>query len=251
MTRRQLSVNKKAWIVKHIYRLEYPINVQRLWCRELNNNPPHRDTIRLLMNKFEQTGSVLNIDPPGRPVSATGDTAKDEISSILEKEPRTSTCRMRLRLSIRRSSVQRVYKSLGYKSYIPRLVQELNEDNFDRRVGYCNKFLSIVLYGRMRQYLNSMDILTIIILPIGQLKTQMSHERLQCRLKGSLCRLGSWSQGVIGPYFFDRTVTGQSYLTILNDYFYPEFCDLPGNESLVFTQDLISCDWLDENFSGR
>jgi hypothetical protein len=23
------------------------------------------------MNKFEQTGSVLNIDPPGRPVSVT------------------------------------------------------------------------------------------------------------------------------------------------------------------------------------
>jgi hypothetical protein len=36
---------------------------------------------------------------------------------------------------------------------------------------------------------------------------------------------------VIGPYFFDNTVTAQSYLTILNDYFYPVFCDLSGNES--------------------
>jgi hypothetical protein len=37
------------------------------------------------MNKFEQTGSVLNIDPPGRPVSVTDQTAKDKVSSIWKK----------------------------------------------------------------------------------------------------------------------------------------------------------------------
>ena len=55
MTRRQLSVSEKTWIVKHMYRLEYSINVQRLWCREMNDNPPHRNTITLLMTQFEQT----------------------------------------------------------------------------------------------------------------------------------------------------------------------------------------------------
>ncbi|CAF1481202.1 unnamed protein product [Rotaria sordida] len=64
MARRQLSVNEKTWIVKHMYRVEYSINVQRLWCKEINKNPPHRDTIRVLMKKFEQTGSVLDISPP-------------------------------------------------------------------------------------------------------------------------------------------------------------------------------------------
>jgi hypothetical protein len=56
---------------------------------KINNNPPHRNAIRLLMNKFEQTGSVLNIDPPGRPVSVADQATKDEISSILEEEPQT------------------------------------------------------------------------------------------------------------------------------------------------------------------
>jgi hypothetical protein len=41
-----------------------------------------------------------------------------------------------------------------------------------------------------------------------------------------------WSEGLIGPYFFDNTVTAQNYLTMLNDYFYPVFCDLPDNESI-------------------
>ncbi len=44
---------------------------------------------------------------------------------------------------------------------------------------------------------------------------------------------GIWSQGVIGPYFFDSTVTGQSYLKRLNNYFHPVFCDLLDNE-LIF-----------------
>jgi hypothetical protein len=111
---------------------------------KINNNPPHRNTIRLLMNKFEQTGSVLNIDPPGRPVSVADQATKDEISSILEEEPQTSIYRMSSQLNIPRSSVQRIYKSMGFKLYIPRLVHALNEDDFDRRVEYCETFLSLL-----------------------------------------------------------------------------------------------------------
>lgn len=70
--------------------------MQRLCCKEINNNPSHRNTIRLLMSKFEQTGSVLNIKPPGRPISVTDHRLKDEVSSILKKEPRTLTHRMSL-----------------------------------------------------------------------------------------------------------------------------------------------------------
>jgi hypothetical protein len=73
-----------------MYGLEYAINMQRLWCKKINNNPPNPGTIRSLMNKFEQTGSVLNIDSPGRPVSITGQTTKNEVSSVLEKEPQAS-----------------------------------------------------------------------------------------------------------------------------------------------------------------
>ena len=130
MAQRQLSLKEKIWIVKHMYRLEYPSNVQRLWCKEINSNPPHRNTIRLLMDKFEQTGSVFNIDPPGRPISITSQTTKDEVCLTLDKEPRTSTSQMSLQLNISRSSVQRMNKSMRYKAYIPRLVHELTEDDF-------------------------------------------------------------------------------------------------------------------------
>jgi len=144
MARHQLNVKEKTWIVKHMYRLEYPINVQRLWSKEINNNPPDRKTIRSLMNKFEQTGSVLNIDPPGRPVSVTDQETKDEVSSILKEEPRTSLRQMSTDLNISMSSVRHIYKSLGSKPYIPRLIHELNEDDPDRRIEYCETFLSLL-----------------------------------------------------------------------------------------------------------
>jgi hypothetical protein len=64
MARRQLSMNKRTWIVKQMYRLEYPINMQKLWSKEINNNPKDRKTITSLIKKFEQTGSVFNIDSP-------------------------------------------------------------------------------------------------------------------------------------------------------------------------------------------
>jgi len=43
-----------------------------------------------------------------------------------------------------------------------------------------------------------------------------------------------WSEGVIGSYFFENTVTAQGYLKMLNDYFYPVYHDPPDNESSFF-----------------
>ena len=71
--------------VKHMHRLEYPISVQRLWSKKINDNSSDRKTIRSLMNKFEQTGSALSIDPPGRPTSVTNQTANDEVFSVLQE----------------------------------------------------------------------------------------------------------------------------------------------------------------------
>jgi hypothetical protein len=67
-----------------------------------------------------------------------------------------------------------------------------------------------------------------------------------------------WLKGVIGPYFFEDTVTGESYLSMLNEYFYSLFCNLPGKNSILFMHDDASphyClhvqDWLNQNFSKR
>jgi hypothetical protein len=173
---------------------------------------------------------------------------------------------------------------MGYKPYIPRLIHQLNEDDFDRRVEYCETFLSLMQ--------NEPDIIH---------RVMWSDEAI-FRLNGHINRHNSiywatenpnvtweqtmqaegltvwaciWSEGVIGPYFFDDTVTAQSYLTMLHDYFYPVYRDLSGNESIFFIQISTSSvlpdnesiffmqdgapahyasdvrEWLDKNFPGR
>ena len=173
---------------------------------------------------------------------------------------------------------------MGYKPYIPRLIHQLNEDDFDRRVEYCETFLSFTQ--------NEPDIIH---------RVMWSDEAI-FRLNGHINRHNSiywatenpnvtwehtmqaegltvwayiWSEGVIGPYFFDGTVTAQSYLTMLHDYFYPIYRDLSANEPIFFIQESTSSDllvnesiffmqdgapahyasdvrkWLDANFPGR
>ena len=78
------------------------------------------------MNKFEQTGSVLNIHPPGRPVSVADQATKDEIFSILEEEPQTSTHRMSLQLNIARRSYHSCRTNLSTKKYEVLLVPPCN-----------------------------------------------------------------------------------------------------------------------------
>jgi hypothetical protein len=144
MARRQLSVHENVSIVKNMYRLQYPVQVQRLWCKEMENNPPTRPTINALMKKFEETGSVLDISPSGRPVSVTGQNVMDKVSEILAEDSQTSTRRMGLQLNISQFSVRTIYEKMGLKPYVPRLIHELNEDDFDRRIEFCETFFSLL-----------------------------------------------------------------------------------------------------------
>jgi len=75
------------------------------------------------------------------------------------------------------------------------------------------------------------------------------------------------SNGFIGPYFFlqpenrqliPETVTGDRYLKMLQDYFYPRFLEIENHEEYVFQQDGATPhykntvrNWLDETFGNR
>ena len=44
-------------------------------------------------------------------------------------------------------------------------------------------------------------------------------------------------RGVLGPFFFDASVTGESYLTMLQSFLWPRVADLPEIEQLRLMQD--------------
>lgn len=103
------------------------------------NNPdgpqPSYKTVQRFVDKFNLTGSVENIKPPGRPISATNEQNKANVKEIVEANPTKSIPEITalLGLHISKSSVYKMIKSLKFHPYKYRMVQELNEDDYDRR----------------------------------------------------------------------------------------------------------------------
>jgi hypothetical protein len=101
-------------------------------------------------------------------------------------------------------------------------VHELNEDDYDRRIEFCETFLSLLD--------EEPDLVNYIIR----------------------------SRGLIGPFYFEETVNGLSYLSMLNDYFYPIFRRLSNQQSIFLMQDGTSPhyaldvrEWLHQKFPAR
>ena len=69
------------------------------------------------------------------------------------------------------------------------------------------------------------------------------------------CRL--WRDHVLGPFFFNGTINGEKYLSMLQNDLIPQFHLLGDGRSTWFMQDgapphyaTIVCDWLHKNFEN-
>lgn len=96
-----------------MYELEYSIEGQRLWQKEIKMKPRSRPKINAIMNKYDQTGSVLTFLVSDISVSTTDKSTVDEIASILTAEHQTATHRMSSLSNILKTSTVRVYKRIG------------------------------------------------------------------------------------------------------------------------------------------
>ena len=167
---------------------------------------------------------------PGPPVIVTGKVIQEQASLILDSHPQTSIRRMSSHLGISMTSVRHIYNALEFKLYIPRLIHKLNEDDFDLRVEFWETLLSIIA--------NEPDIIKHVIwsdeATFKVNGVTNSHNSVYWRKEnphityehtmlseGFTVWSGLWYDGAISLNFFEDTVTPQSYLTVLNDCFYP------------------------------
>lgn len=98
--------------------------------------PISKSVVYKTVNRFEETGSVSNRLKPGRPKSATNEeTSLDVLQSVVE-DPHVSAGAISLNLGISHRSVLRTLHQNDFKPYKIHLVQELSEDDFDRRIEF-------------------------------------------------------------------------------------------------------------------
>ncbi len=264
------TIAERTFIVKSYYEGGVK-NVRDLWDGEFNTEPPTRQQIYNVVHKFEKTGSVADAPRSGWPSTAVSAENEDRVALLLVEAPQTSSRRGALELDLARTSYRRIVKRLKFKCYTPRLTHGLLEDDPDRRLQFCELLL--------HEYRNNPDILNCIIFSDeAQFKlnglvnrhnsvyydTVNPHVTYEVQLNqpGVLVWAGFSKFGVFGPYFFESTCTGQSYLNMLQDYLLPGLCTMHSERmnagTIYFQQDGAPAhytravrEYLDEQFQGR
>lgn len=234
---------------------DYQMLTQQFALQYPGSRIPSRMNCHKLYHRFMETGSVADRVRSGRPREAHSVENLQTVAEFYVENPRVSQRRAALELDIRRSSLQRLMKTLKFKAYRPRLLHALNEDDFDRRVQFCEEFLV-----RLAADPN----LTNRILWTDEASFKMNgmvnrhnsvywadtnpHDIVTQELNapGVNVWAGISSHGIIGPFFFDRTVTGESYEAMLMEVILPELQNSPLYEpwqDIIWQQDGAPPHW--------
>lgn len=262
------TIEQRTFLVRTYYQLGMK-ELKDAWNAEFGLEFPPKRSIYYLIRKFETTGSLADAPRSGRPSTAVTQENLELVSQLLVEDPRTSTRRGKRELDMSHTSYCRIVKRLKFKCYTPRLMHGLIEDDPDRRLQYCELMLNefnedptifhnIIFSDEAQFKLNGLvnrhnSVYYDTINPHITVETQLNQP-------GVLVWAGLSSSGLIGPYFFEGNVTGQSYLEMLQTYLVPGLKTLYPNEmqKLYFQQDgapahysLSVREYLSTQFNGR
>ena len=227
------------------------------------NLPLNQSTVSRLFNKFKETGSVADLPKPGR-TSLMTDEVKDIILAKVSTEPTKSLNRHAEELGIVYTACWRVSKREKNRPYKPRLLQVLYDDDFPRRTEMCEWFLyqlnenedclrSVMFTDEANFYVNGL----VSKQHIRYWAKENPHFFIANHLQGGqrvMVWLGVFDGNLVGPFFFENTVTGESYLRMLGDEVIPQL-NATGRQPTWFQQDGAPPHfahqvrhWLDEHF---
>lgn len=267
----KFTVEERTFIVKRYFQSN-PRTIINEWDDYFHTNPPTKRNIFKIVKKFEATGSVHDIPKSSRPTSVTTLENMERVATLLVENPRTSSRRGNLMLDVSHSSYRRLVKKLKFKVYTPRLTHALMEDDPDRRLQFCELMLNefhnndqeifsgIVFSDEAQFKLNGL-VNRHNSVYYDTINPHISYEK-QMNQPGVLVWAGLSSFGLFGPYFFEKTENGQSYLEMLKNYFIPGLKLVHGdrlhNSEIYFQHDGAPAhyaqavrNYLDEEFEHR
>ncbi len=179
-----------------------------------------------MRKRFESAGTVVDLPRSGRPRTVSTEENLTEIAQTFVENPNQSPVKVSKQFVISRTSLRRLIKALKLKVYQPHLLQELNEDDFDHRTQFCKRFI-------IQVEANPTFAGAIIWSDEATFKLNGSVNRHNCmyydsknpnivlteelNAPGVCVWAGISSYTIIGPYFFDSTVTGPVYLEMLRE----------------------------------
>ena len=259
----RLSPQEKIHAVLQYAKFENFHEVVRQWKNQFTTQPPHERTIRILVKKFKETGSIHDRERTGRLRTVVTEETVEEVRKKLEDSANLSIRKGAIQMEMTVSSYYRAIEEAGFRSFKPTTVQELSDDDFDRRKEFCEimlkkieenpKFLRKILWSDKSEFkLNG----TVNRHNCCYWAQSNPHEIIPVSnsKQGVMVWCGMNSSGLIGPYFFDGSVTSESYLQMLDDFLWP----LVKQQRMFFQQDgapahysLDVRNWLNKKFGDR
>lgn len=242
-------------------------------CYLFNDIHPNRQISRSQVTKtlqrYNRRGTVGNLSKSGRSKTATNENVAQNIAISLEENPHMSTAELANMHEISRRSVGRILKREKYHPYKIHLVQQLSEDDFDRRLEFCETMMDIC--NRDNNFTRN-----VVFSDEATFCLNGTVNRHNCRYWSQTNphwvqdnhtqhpqKLNVWAgiynNRIVGPFFLEEILNGDRYLDLLNTQVVPtleENGQLPNN--IWFQQDgapphyaRIVRDCLDRTFHHR
>lgn len=236
------------------------------FTRKFHKPAPTRHAIKKMVNKFKRTGSVTDEQRTGRP--AVADETVERIQEAITRSPSASTRRISRELGIAHTTV---WKTLRFKlrkhAYHIQIVHKLEDEDYAARQAMCYDLLDAVRNENLMQHVLFSDEATF--------HTCGHVNRHNCRIwadeqpnavqqwERDSPKVNVWmgitKSKLYGPFMFaERTVTGITYLDLLQQFLEPQVIQDGILDSVVFQQDgapphfaTIVRDYLNDTFPER
>jgi transposase len=192
-----------------------------------NRTPIAQGTVGKIIKRFRETGSVHDRARSGRPRSSTDEDSAARVVDCVLNSPKKSIRKLSQETSVCRRSIQRILKKNNFHPYKVHLVQELHGDDTDRRMEFCQWFLA--QENLIQSVMFSDEAIFHLSGNVNRHNfrywsnqnprwIEATHVQIDPRV---MVWAAIWRNHIIGPYFFDGNVTGESYLQMLHTFLLP------------------------------
>lgn len=252
----ELTVEQKVILVAHAIVSGSCTQAAREFQNQYSLPAPSRTTISTWKKKLLETGSLMDKPRSGRP------SLDEEATAVAHYASENSNCTQReisRNLGISLGTVNRSLKASGIKPYKYTFVQQLTEDDPDRRLEFCNWIVShperwcrrIVFSDESTFYLNG----EVNKHNLFYYSTENEHRFKETPMKSpgvTVWAAVSYDGGIVFD-ISDYTMTKERYVAILQDIVSPFL-----SETQYYQHDgapphysLLARNWLNENLPGR
>lgn len=240
-------------------------------ARDFNIKYPDRSkictsTVSRIVQRFIETGNVSDRKSTGRPRTSTNELNTERCLSLVAINPKSSTRKIAQEINVGHASVCRILKRHKMHGYKMQIHQGLHAEDKDRRMEFCN-WVKQQVQDINRHIIFSDEAIFHLSGHVNKHNSRYWSDTNPFWVEETSQvdpRVMVWcamhDDTIIGPYFFEGSVTGHTYVHMLQEVLNPYLENMPlsNYNDVYFQQDGAPAhfatavrSWLDVNLPNR